>query len=364
MRGPALLSSACLLVCGLLVSGCRHDGGDSGSASARGTFSALGALPGDVSSEAAGVSFDGGVVVGTSTSAAGARRAFRWSRPQGMTALGLLPGGTFSSAKAVSADGAVVTVDADQGSPAATRAARWTVDTGLVALPPLRDSPLCAAAGASGDGRTIVGTCLLSGSEAFAWTAQSATVSLGRLGAGSSASSSASAVSADAHVIAGAGHPVLAGAALWVDGAPMLIGGLPGDTGGVATALSTDGRAAAGASRNPQGLDRAFRWTASAGIEALDQTSASVETFAAGMSGDGRRVVGWATLASQADTALVWIDRGVHDIADLLAPDARAVFERWSQTRARAISQDGRTIVGKGVSPDGTMQGWMVQLPD
>jgi probable HAF family extracellular repeat protein len=356
-----------LLACVIVIAGCREGDGSAGRASGgRGTFTALGVLAGDLSSEAAGVSSDGRVVVGTSTSAAGIRRAFRWSAAQGMTSVGFLPGGTFSAAKGVSADGSVMAIDADQGGSPAMRAARWTVDLGIVAIPPLRDSPLCAAAAVSSDGEVVVGTCAAPASEAFRWTAQSGTEGLGRLGTGSNASSSATAVSGDGRVVGGSGHPVLTGAVIWTgDAEPTTIGGLPGDSGGTVTALSSDGRTAGGVSRNAQGGIRAFRWTASRGVASLDATDASNATYAAGISGDAQRIVGWTTAASQTDAAVVWDSNGgVHALGDLLAPDARAAFERWSQTRARAVSSDGRTLTGDGVNPGGQREAWLIQLAD
>lgn len=64
---------------------------------------------GDFVSEAFGVSFDGAVVVGESTSGNGTREAFRWTQAIGMVGLGDLPGGSFrSSAKGVSGDGSII----------------------------------------------------------------------------------------------------------------------------------------------------------------------------------------------------------------------------------------------------------------
>jgi probable HAF family extracellular repeat protein len=69
----------------------------------------LGDFPGGIFfSQANGVSADGSVVVGESSSAAGFE-AFRWTEATGMVGLGDLPGGDFSSeALGVSADGSVI----------------------------------------------------------------------------------------------------------------------------------------------------------------------------------------------------------------------------------------------------------------
>src|SRR5687767_4518842 len=89
-----------ILVVALLLRGGTADAAE---------FLGLGDLGGgDVHSEAAGVSENSLVVVGSSRSANG-REAFRWTRASGMVGLGDLPGGAFASfATAVSADGSVV----------------------------------------------------------------------------------------------------------------------------------------------------------------------------------------------------------------------------------------------------------------
>ena len=73
------------------------------------SFQGLGDLPGGIfDSRAFGVSADGSVVVGESSSASGTE-AFRWTSGGGIAGLGDLPGGGFSSrANAVSGDGSVV----------------------------------------------------------------------------------------------------------------------------------------------------------------------------------------------------------------------------------------------------------------
>ena len=79
------------------------------SASAVPMFQSLGDLAGgNFSSAAYGISADGSVVVGQSSSASGLE-AFRWTLDGGMVGLGDLPGGTFTSkARGTSADGSAV----------------------------------------------------------------------------------------------------------------------------------------------------------------------------------------------------------------------------------------------------------------
>jgi probable HAF family extracellular repeat protein len=81
-----------------------------------------------------GVSADGAVVVGvsSSTATAGGYEAFRW-RDGTMTGLGVLPGGSYSFANAVSADGAVV-VGYSSSAAAGTEAFRWRQSTGMQSI--------------------------------------------------------------------------------------------------------------------------------------------------------------------------------------------------------------------------------------
>ena len=350
----------------LVVSGCRHDTQPNEEARGSGTFVALAALPGDLAGEAAAVSGDGRVVVGTSISSANRRSAFRWTPLQGPVPLGLLPQGSFTSAAAASGDGAVIVGTADGGSPAGLHGFRWTVDSGLIQLEALAGANACAATAVSGDGSVVVGTCLAPMDEAFRWTGQTGAAGLGRFGPGSNAMSTASAVSYDGQVIGGAGNPVLTGAVIWdANGTPTIIGGLPGDIGGTITALSRNGTFAVGVSLNAAARERAFRWSATTGVTALAASDTWVETVAAAVSADGNRAVGWGRHESGSDVAVMWdASATLHPVSDLLSRDGQTASAGWTLTRARGISADGRAIVGEGLDPSGVGHGWMVVLHD
>ena len=125
---------ACAVACVLAGSACTNEN-TRHEADRRGTFIALGSLPGYAYSEAAAVSADGSIIVGTSTSAAGFRQAVRWVAPQVPVALGFLGGGTSSHAKGVSADGDVIIGDADGGMSSGLHAFRSLVS-------PFRQNPV------------------------------------------------------------------------------------------------------------------------------------------------------------------------------------------------------------------------------
>ncbi|MFN9671471.1 MAG: hypothetical protein ACK552_02380, partial [Microcystis sp.] len=125
------------------------------------SFQGLGDLPGgSFSSEAYGVSANGSVVVGYSSSSAGSQ-AFRWTQGTGMVGLGdLLGGGFFSRSRGVSADGSVVVGEGNSsaGAIGGNEAFRWTQATGMVGLGDLPGGRFKSSAnGVSADGSVVVG---------------------------------------------------------------------------------------------------------------------------------------------------------------------------------------------------------------
>jgi probable HAF family extracellular repeat protein len=346
----------CIALCGC--------GAQSQNNLAAGTFTPLGTLEGYTASTASAVSSDGTVVVGTATTRAGARQAFRWTAAQQAMAIGRLPGGTWSSAMSVSDNGDVVVGEADGGTPPALHAFRWTADRGSAELPALQGASVCTATGISADAGVVSGTCLTINDEAFRWTEAAGTVGLGQFGSGSNSTSSASAVSGDGHIIGGAGHPALNGAVIWdARNVPFVIGTLPAMTGGTVSAMSNDGSIVVGVAADAQARLHAFRWSRLTGIGPLPGADFQ-GTYASGTSGDATRTVGWGS-AGDTDTAIMWDEQGVvHRVLDLLADDERVAATAWQLSRARAISQDGRHIVGEGVNPQGATEAWRVTLPE
>ena len=106
-------------------------------------------------SQANGISADGSVIVGWSTSEASPGIAFRWTAAHGMVALGR------GAATAASADGSVVVgLQPHPGSGEdGFRPFRWTEGSGMVSLEPHFPGAIDSAAHAvSGDGSVIVGS--------------------------------------------------------------------------------------------------------------------------------------------------------------------------------------------------------------
>lgn len=142
-------------------------------------------------SRALGVSGNGSVIVGYSSSDSGLQ-AFRWTAAGGFQGLGDLPGGEFKSfAFGVSHDGSTV-VGSGSGATGPSPF-RWTAGGGMVGL-----GGGGAARGVSADGSVVVG----GGAQAFFWSERTGRVNLGGL-LGGVGESSAEAVTGDGSVVVG-----------------------------------------------------------------------------------------------------------------------------------------------------------------
>jgi probable HAF family extracellular repeat protein len=292
------------------------------------------------------------------------REAFCWTPRGGIVGLGTLSGGYNSEAVAVSADGRVV-VGTSTTWPPYEQAFRWTAEEGMVGLgfvPPGEYSSVARAVNA--DGTVIVG---MSGAEAFRWTAETGMVGLGDL-PGGYVSSSAYAVSADGSVVVGAGQTDDGYAAFrWTEGDGMVALFEPPDPpGGTpearATAVSAAGDVIVGQYLvEPPYTFQGFRWTAETGMVSLDDLGGGGPHFnkVHGISADGQTIIGEGL---GADWALIWTEEGgTARLMDVLEDTYGLSLAGWSLYSARAISADGRTIVGEGSGPGGE-QAWIAEL--
>jgi probable HAF family extracellular repeat protein len=152
-------------------------------------------------------------------------------------------------------------------------------------------------------------------------------------------------VSADGAVVVGGAANAAGGsrAFRWQNGVMQDIGTLGGDSSW-AYGVSADGAVVVGYAYNAAGGSRAFRWQN--GVMQDLGTLGGDESEASGVSADGAVVVGWAANAAGQERAFRWTpSRGMEDLnttyASLLTNGSVLI-------RARAISPDGRYIVGVG----------------
>jgi probable HAF family extracellular repeat protein len=117
----------------------------------------------------------------------------------------------------------------------------------------------------------------------------------------------------------------------------------------VAYGVSANGRVVVGSARNAAGQWRAFRWTASGGMQDLGTLGGSY-SWAYGVSADGSVVVGSAQNAAGQPRAFRWTASGgmedlnltyVYVLSCSVTPGSVLI-------EAHAVSSDGRYIVGTG----------------
>lgn len=347
------------------------------------SFQPLGDLPGgSFASRAFGVSADGKVVVGSSSSASGSSEAFSWSANQGIVGLGDLPSnGFFSSARAVTDDARFIAGGSD--TPPNQQAARWNNGTGFVGLGDFPGGGFNSFANdISANGQVVVGRgesgAVLRNvryGEAFRWSPSDGMVGLGA-SIPAHFSSEANAVSQDGSVIVGSMSvlelddsgpnpqlvPVAQGLRWDAGSGGVGLGYLPGgDDFSPAFDVSNDGKVVVGYGDSNSGIE-AYRWTDENGMQGLgDLPGGSFWSLAEAVSGDGSIVVGFSKVAS-GDEAFVWdAQQGMRSIQSILTANG-IDLTGWQITKAHDISADGNTVVGRGINPEGFTEAWIAEL--
>lgn len=129
--------------------------------------------------------------------------------------------------------------------------------------------------------------------------------------------------------------------------------------GSTATGTSSDGRVVVG-DNIFDGRRQAFRWTSDRGMVPLGVLSGEKASEARAVSGDGRVVVG-----QSASRPFWWEEgRGLLDLRKMLETDYGMgdALRGWRLDTVNAISADGRVLVGQGVNPAGEAEGWIIDL--
>jgi probable HAF family extracellular repeat protein len=183
--------------------------------------------------------------------------------------------------------------------------------------------------------KALTSACALSLLATVAWS-QSITW-LGTLGGGGR--SWANGVSADGTVVVGGARDAAeyTRAFRWTASGGMQDLGTLGGCCSEAWGISANGRVVVGRAYNAAGYYRAFRWTASGGMQDLG-TLGGGYSVASGVSADGAVVVGWADNAAWRWRAFRWTaSGGMQDLGTL--PGGR-------ESVAWGVSADGAVVVG------------------
>jgi uncharacterized membrane protein len=258
------------------------------------------------------------------------------------------------SAYRISADGSVIVgfaIDSEEN----LGGFRWTAESGFGI------APHNLALGISDDGAYIVGEDL-SDSRPYRWSLQGGYEPIGGSGR-------ATAASADGSIIIGdSGLDVLAYAWRWTSASGRQpLGAIPLGPGwddSTPAAISADGSVIvgsfAGSIAVPTSL--AYRWTEQSGYEVLAHFSEDTASAATAVAADGLTILGYTYSDNEPMTPAIWLpDGSVSHLADFLA--SRAVnFDGWTLRTVAGISDDGLTIAGNGLNPQGTPQGWVAHL--
>ena len=142
------------------------------------------------------------------------------------------------------------------------------------------------------------------------------------------------------------------------------LGDLPGGAiSSSAYGVSADGSVVVGISHSAYG-NQAFRWEAGAMIGLGFIPGGALYSQARDVSADGSIVVGESN-SGLAREAFIWdAENGMRSLKDLLVNDFSLDLADWTLNKATAISDDGLTIVGYGLNPDGEQQGWVATIPE
>ncbi|HKO91299.1 MAG TPA: hypothetical protein VJU61_09115, partial [Polyangiaceae bacterium] len=303
------------------------------------SFQVLGPYPGHSSAAARGISGDGRWAIGRSRGEGTDERAVLWDLETGsVSALELLPGGTTGVPNAISRDGRVI-VGTAKTSDGRDGAVMWTDR----APPELLTQGQAFAV--SADGAVTTGYTTESGyREAFRWSRSDGLTSLGEIDGAPLARGYA--VNADGSAIGGdlyTSEPDVYRAVRWTAQAGLeLLGGPAGADQSKAAAISADGAVVFGL--RSDGLQGAvFRWTVSTGMQSIVPARDTIES-APSANASGDTVVGRSYGQS-----FVWDGRtGKYElVTDRLGGIVPA---DWDLSTASGVSDDGRTVVGVGVS--------------
>ena len=129
--------------------------------------------------------------------------------------------------------------------------------------------------------------------------------------------------------------------------------------------VSADGSVIVGGSYSESTSHQAFRWTAETGMVSLGSFGGiNPSSFARDVSADGSVIVGNSYVVSTSQ-AFIWdSENGMCNLKDVLVDNYGLNLAGWTLELAMGISDDGFTIVGYGINPDGNYEAWVATVPE
>lgn len=341
------------------------------------SFQGLGDLTGGpVYSDAWSTSADGGVIVGASGSANG-QEAFRWTEEEGMVPLGDLPGGQFQSiATAVSSNGSLIT---GFGSITHYKAFQYTSGNGMTELPSSVTinnqtyNYYTIAKGISADGSVLIGKANylnasldgpVQGDKACYW-ADNQMYLLTPPGYNSFSGAQAQAISADAStILIGTNYNT---GYLWSESSGFLELPSMDVTKGPFYLMSGDAAVLGGHNRDTR---TSFLWSEQAGFTQIELPNGYFDNHIGALNSNGSVVGGQlikefaASYDPQNYEAYLWdTTNGIQSVKDILTTQG-INLDGWILTGVSGISNDGFTICGNGINPDGYSEAWIATIPE
>lgn len=355
LNSTLIPAAACRFPCKLLVAALATIG--LGTTHAADTFALLNTIPGSTYSNAAGVSADGSVVVG-SVQVAGVLHVYSWT---GGTLTDLQPGAVSSSyATGVSGDGMVIS-----GYTPGSGSFRYQSGV-FTALNPAAGDTNVFANGISGDGGTVVGYSCAGGCPSFnavKWSGGGAAATVLNTVLAGQVDAVAYGASQDGSVVVGYAYDGTAyRPAYWSGLAGHDLGALSEAAGsvtagneGIAYDVSDDGKVVVGTSTvTTGGVYHATLWNVptpgtSSAVD-LGTLEVGGNGTAFGVSGDGKVVVGTASVSGgTAKQAFRWTQAGgMESVAQWLAGAGITMPTEVgiNYNSANDANSDGSVVVG------------------
>ncbi len=346
------------------------------------TFVPLGSLDGGAfESTVSGLSWDGLMAVGTSTSQNSTPRGegFLWDAVTGIQGLGSLPGGVFQSqANAIHktasgswiGGGASSTLTGSDMEAAIYFTGRGTWEArGSLAVGNPRsmiyalDASGAIEAGSSSSPESGGSQQQAAVRNESAWEALETPPNAVPRG-------EAYGVDALGTIVVGRTATASSGsnkreAARWSAGTVEILrfpGG--GAAEGQARAVDPSGEVIVGQARNSQNLLEAFSWSQGAMTGLGDLDGGSFESEARAVATNGSVVVGRGTTAA-GPRAFIWTPgEGIRSLREVFEEISGTDLGTWKLEEATAISRDGRVVAGNGRNPDNQPEAWVLTLPE